>query len=82
MPTVKEHGYFIIYLVDCIVHSVDCIVDTVDRVVHLVNFDVDPVSDLQGFCDRHPSLFHRKCIQLLQRILKIVLAEKLLQEFF
>ena len=82
MPTVKEHCNFIIHPVDCIVHPVDCVVHLVNLIVHLVNFDVDPVSDLQRFRDRHPRFFHRKCIQLLQRVLKIVLAEKLLEEFF
>ena len=75
MLTVKEYGYFIINPVDCAADSVGCI-------VHLVNFDVNPVSDLQRFRDRHSSLFYCQCIQLLQRILEIVLAEKLLQEFF
>ena len=67
-PTVNKHHHFIIHLVNFVVHPVDC-------VVHLVDFVVDPVSDLQGFCDRHPRLFHRKRIQLLQRVLNIVLAE-------
>ena len=39
------------------------------------HFIVHPVGDLQGFRNRHPSFFHRKCIQLLQRILDIVLPE-------
>ena len=66
---------FVIHLVDCVVHPIDCVIHPVDCVVHLV-------SDLQGFRDRHPSLFHSQCIQLLQRILNIILAEKLLQDFF
>ena len=82
LPTINEHRYFIvhpvdcaIHPVDCVVHPMDCVVHLVDFVVHLVDFVVHPVSDLQRFRNRHPSLFHSKSIRLLQRVLNIVLTK-------
>ena len=89
LPTVNEHRYFIVHPVDCViypvdfvvhlvnfeVHPVDFVVHLINLVVHVIDFVVHPVSDLQRFHNRHPSLFHRKSIQILQRILDIVLAE-------
>ena len=75
LPTINEYRYFIVHRVDCVVHLVNFVVHLVNFVVHLVDFVVHPLSDLQRFRNRHPSLFHRKSIKLLQRVLNIVLAE-------
>ena len=55
---------------------------TVSSTLSILMSTLIVTGDLQCFRDRHPSLFHRKSIQLLQRILDILLAEKLLEECF